>query len=1044
MDKLAIGILAHVDAGKTTLSEGMMYLTGMLRRMGRVDHGDAFLDNFALERSRGITIFSKQAVFRLGDKEITLLDTPGHVDFSAEMERTLSVLDYAVLVVSGPDGVQGHTETLWRLLREYRIPTFLFINKMDQEGADRDVVLENLKDYLGDGCLPFDGDEDYMESEEFQEALAMCDEETLEYYLDGHVLKDKDIVRLIRKRKVFPCWFGSALKLEGVEEFLSGLARFTRMPDYPETFGAKVYKVSRDEQGNRLSHLKVTGGSLKVKMGIGDENEEKIDQIRIYSGSKYQLAEMAGPGTVCAVTGLSATAAGMGLGVEEDTALPVLTPVLACQLILPEDVDVVKALRNLRELEEEEPQLHVMWNPQLAEIQVQLMGEVQTEILASMIEERYHMKVEFGREHIMYRESIKGRVVGVGHYEPLRHYAEVHLRLSEGEPGSGLVFESECSEDRLDRNWQRLIMTHLYEKDHLGVLTGSPITDMKITITDGRAHLKHTEGGDFRQSTYRAVRQGLMEARAKGQCVLLEPWFAFRMELPAEQIGRGMADVTRMAGTFDDPEISGDRAVLTGKAPVSEMMDYQKEVWSYTGGRGRLTLKLAGYQPCHNPDEVIEEYGYDPEADTDNPSGSIFCAHGAGFFVPWNQVPEYMHIKGAREDAPGQEEGPEYPDSVDISDRPGTSVSTDHPESAGFSDQLEEEKELKKILDMQFRRKEGKRSGYGRTSTVLTFDDKDSSPESARTEGKYKGTARSGQSGEHNPEKRKDAQMVDGQKENSRKESGRKADSQKENTQRFNYQKVDGQKENSRRVDEQKSNGQKENGRRVDEQKLNSQKENGQRQDGRKSDGQKDNSRKINDQKINRKTKRNKEQNEKDYLLVDGYNIIFAWEELKSLAESNLDAARNRLADILCNYQGFVGCEVILVFDAYKVKGNQREISHYHNIYVVFTREAETADQYIEKTTHELRRNHKVRVATSDALEQVIVMGQGAERISARDFLEEVEMVVAAIRKAEIESRKSEKNYLFNHMDEDLADEMEQVRLGEKELSDIKQGEGDD
>ena len=909
MKKLAIGILAHVDAGKTTLSEGMMYLTGMLRKPGRVDHGDAFLDNFALERSRGITIFSKQAVFPLEDKEITLLDTPGHVDFSAEMERTLSVLDYAILVISGPDGVQGHTETVWRLLRDYRIPTFIFVNKMDQEGADREEILENLRNYLGDSCIPFDVD---RHGQDFQEALAMADEEALDNYLQGHTLTDADMVRLIAARKVFPCWFGSALKLQGVDDFLNGLDRFTRIPAYKKEFAAKVYKISRDEQGNRLTHLKVTGGTLKVKMPLG---EEKIDQIRIYSGPRFTLADQAAAGTICAVTGLSETAAGRGMGEEADALLPVLTPVLSCQLILPEGLDVVKALRSFRELEEEEPQLHIMWNPRLQEIQVQLMGEVQTEILSDMIRERYGWEVSFGKEHIMYRETIRGRAAGVGHYEPLRHYAEVHLRLTEGEPGSGLIFDTECPEDELDRNWQRLILTHLYEKEHVGVLTGSPVTDIRVTLTAGKAHLKHTEGGDFRQATYRAFRQGLMNAREDSRCILLEPVYEFRMELPADQIGRGMADIQRMYGSFEEPEINGSRAVLKGKAPVSEMMDYQKELWSYTGGRGRLLLKLAGYEPCHNSQQVIEEYAYDAEGDTDNPSGSIFCAHGAGFFVPWQQVPDYMHLRDPYfEETAGVTAG----EKDSSSRRPEPEVKENHR----YRDiSYAEEKELQEIFEREFGKKERKKPGYRKQSSVNDFGNV------TRKEG---------------PATRKESSAT-----------------------------------------------------------------------------------------------RQKEENGITYLLVDGYNIIFAWEELAHLAESGtngMDAARNKLMDILCNYQGYTGVRLILVFDAYRVKGNHREVVRHHNIHVVYTKEAETADQYIEKTSHELAGRYRVRVATSDALEQVIVMGQGAQRVSARDFYEEVEQVNEAIRRIEKEKRREGKNYLFDHMDDDLAREMEQVRLGKKEL----------
>lgn len=874
---ICTGLLAHVDAGKTTLSEGIMYLSGQLRRLGRVDHGDAFLDTFAMERARGITIFSKQAVFDLGEKRVTILDTPGHVDFSAEMERTLSVLDYAVLVISGPDGVQGHTETLWNLLQEYEVPTFLFVNKMDQAGVDQQEVLGELQRYLGDGFVPF-GKE--IDKDTFYEEIAMCDEEVLDAYMNSGEIEEAEIIRLIAERKVFPCYFGSALKLQGIEELLSGLERYTTVPEYGSQFAARVYKISRDEQGNRLTHLKVTGGSLKVKMPLG---EEKVDQIRVYSGTKYQLCEEAPAGMICSVTGLSDTVAGQGLGEEKAQMTPLLTPVLSRQIILPEGQDVAKALRSFRELEEEEPELHITWNPQHAEIQVQLMGEVQTEILAGMIEERYQIPVTFGEEHIMYRETIRGRAEGVGHYEPLRHYAEVHLLLEEGTPGSGLIFDADCSEDELDRNWQRLILTHLQEKEHLGVLTGSPITDMKITLTAGRAHLKHTEGGDFRQATYRAVRQGLMGA----QSVLLEPWYEFRLELPAEQIGRGMADIQRMSGEFTEPDMENGRAILTGKAPAVELKDYQREVWAYSGGRGRLTLRFAGYEPCHNEKEVVRDIGYDCEGDLENPSGSIFCAHGAGFFVPWQEVPEHMHIQESCLEEEPEKEAVRWNQAYrDIS--------------------YEEDKELREIFEREFGKRDQKRNRYG----------------------------------------------------GFRREFGTTQETSRE----FRMSK----------------------------------------------------------------------KKEKEYLLVDGYNIIFAWEELKDLAEASLDAARGKLVDMMCNYQGFVGCELILVFDAYKVKGNTREVYRHHNIHIVYTKEAETADQYIEKTTHELGRKYRVRVATSDALEQVIVMGQGAERVSARDFYKEVELVNDAIRQVNEEKRQHGKNYLFDHMEEDMADMVEQVRLGKK------------
>ena len=880
-EQVCVGILAHVDAGKTTLSEGMMYLTGNLRKAGRVDHGDAFLDNFALERERGITIFSKQAVFELGEKQITLLDTPGHVDFSAEMERTLQVLDYAILVISGADGIQGHTETLWRLLKVYQIPVFLFINKMDQEGTDRTHLLEGLRKNLSDGCIPFD---DGTSQEDWMEELAMCDEQVLEYYMEHEAVPEEDICRLIQERKVFPCYFGAALRMDGVEALLHGLETYLKIPEYPEEFGAKVFKISRDEQGNRLTHLKVTGGKLKVKMPLFQG--EKADQVRIYSGSKYQLREVVLPGTICAVTGLSETFAGQGLGIETRQAEPKLEPVLTCQMILPKGVDVTKTLRELRQLEEEDPLLHLVWNSQLGEIHVQLMGEVQTEILKSLIEERFHLQVEFGPGNIMYKETIRNTVSGVGHYEPLRHYAEVHLRLEPGEPGSGLVFTSECSEDVLDKNWQRLILTHLQEKEHVGVLAGMPITDVKITLTAGRAHLKHTEGGDFRQATYRAVRQGLKNAES----ILLEPWYEFRLEVPAEQIGRGMSDIQKMSGSFEAPELMEDgSAVLKGSAPVSEMKDYQKEVWSYTGGHGKLFLQMKGYEPCHNEEEVLENIGYDAEADLDNPPGSIFCSHGAGFYVPWDEVPDYMHIKEEK-----------------VSDAVKADP-TEVLEDAGrrYAASYAEDKELEAIFLREFgskKQQEDRYSGYRKKSVGVS-----STP--------YRSPS----------------------------------------------------------------------------------------------------------------TKR---KSTKNYLLVDGYNIIFAWDFLKELADTNLDAARNKLMDILCNYQGFVGCTLIVVFDAYKVKGNTREIYRYHNIHVVYTKEAETADQYIEKTTHELGRKYNVTVATSDGLEQVIVMGQGATRWSARDFYEEVERVNQEISRINEEKKMKGQNYLFDHMEEEMADFVEKVRLG--------------
>lgn len=937
--RICMGILAHVDAGKTTLSEGILYLTGGLRKLGRVDHGDAFLDNFALERSRGITIFSKQAVFPLGETEVTLIDTPGHVDFSAEMERALWVMDYAVLVVSGADGIQGHTETLWRLLKAYQIPTFIFVNKMDQEGTDREALLTELKKNLDDGCIAFDGfarddgeqragteggaagaehDHDEVlisaDSEDILEEIAMCDEEVLEFYMETGAIRKRDVIRLIDERKIFPCFFGSALKLSGVEQLLGGLEQFTRMPEYPDAFAAKVFKISRDEQGNRLTHVKITGGRLKVKTSFGEK--EKVDQIRVYSGAKYTLQDEAEAGMVCALTGLSETAAGHGLGEEKDLEAPLLEPVLSRSVILPEGTDVPKALRQLKQLEEEDPLLHVVWNSRLEEIQMQLMGEVQTEVLKSMIADRYQMDVEFGAGRIMYKETIANTVTGVGHYEPLRHYAEVHLRMEPGERGSGLVFASDCSEDVLDGNWQRLVLTHLMEKEHPGVLAGMPITDMKITLTAGKSHLKHTEGGDFRQATYRAVRQGLMQAES----VLLEPWYVFRLELPAEQVGRAMADIQKRYGTFEAPLMEGERAVLSGRAPVSEMLDYPAEVQSYTGGRGRLALRLEGYYPCHNQEEVLADIGYDNEGDVDNPSGSIFCSHGAGFFVPWDQVPDYMHIK---EKIPGAGNMPDdaganvSPSGANASDEGGASC------ASSYIDYIED-KELEAIFLREFgskKQQEDRYRGYRNKSVRASA-----------------GTASAGTSG--------------GRKNAKGTVSGLLYD----------------------------------------------------------PDG------------------------EKQYLLVDGYNIIFAWDFLKELSEVNLEAARGKLMDILCNYQGFTGFTLIVVFDAYKVKGNPGEVFKYHNIHVVYTKEAETADQYIEKTTHELGHKHRVIVATSDSLEQVIVMGQGARRLSAADFLEEVERAEKEIRRINEERRHNGKNYLLENTDDETAELLENVRLGKTNL----------
>lgn len=887
MENIVMGILAHVDAGKTTLSEGMLYLSGTVRKLGRVDHKDAFLDTYFLERDRGITIFSKQAVFSLGNRRINLLDTPGHVDFSAEMERTLQVLDYAVLVISGADGVQGHTETLWKLLKLYEIPTFIFINKMDQPGTDRESLLTELKERLDEGCIVFGKGKNVESLEE----IAMTDEAVLDYFMEHETVRNEDICRLIRERKIFPCYFGSALKLDGVQELLAGFEEYMKPFDGKKEFGARVFKISRDDKGERLTFLKVTGGKLVVKMPIN--KEEKINQIRIYSGAKYEAVNEVEAGGVCAVTGLSSSYIGQGLGVEKGTAAPFLEPVLTYQMILPEGADTTKVLRELKQLEEEEPLLNIVWNPALEEIHVQLMGDVQTEILKTMIAERFHLDVEFGTGKIVYKETIKSPVVGVGHYEPLRHYAEVHLKMEPLEAGSGLIFDTDCSEDVLDRNWQRLILTHLQEREHPGVLTGAPITDMKITIVAGRAHLKHTEGGDFRQATYRAVRQGLKSAES----VLLEPWYSFVLEVPSEQVGRAMSDIGQMNGSFEGPEAEDKQGMvrLTGTAPASEMRDYQREVWAYTKGRGRITLTLKGYEPCHNAEEVIEEIGYDSERDVDNPTGSVFCAHGAGFLVKWDEVPEYMHIK---EDFLAEKPGIEQDEVMAVQ------MGNHCNYSGGYSFSYDDDPELLTIMEREFGSKQKERDRYSsyRKQTVST-------PVLHTT-------------------------VI---KENEPK---------------------------------------------------------------------------------------------KEYLLVDGYNIIFAWEELNELAKASIDAARNKLMDILSNYQGFIGCTLILVFDAYKVKGNQGEVQKYHNIYVVYTKEAETADQYIEKTTHEIGRKYKVTVATSDALEQVIVMGQGAYRISARDFYEEVERTEKQIREINERERGEKRNYLLDYAKEEDAREMEKVRLG--------------
>lgn len=867
MKKIVVGILAHVDAGKTTLSEALLYRGGTIRKQGRVDHQDAYLDTFTLERQRGITIFSKQAKAVFGEMEMTLLDTPGHVDFSMEMERTLQVLDYAVLVISGTDGVQAHTETLWRLLEEYHIPTFLFVNKTDLLGEEftkekQKSMVESFQERLDASIV------DFTEESPMMEEAAMCGEDAMEEFLEKGSLSKETIALLAAERKLFPCFFGSALKLNGVDAFIKGMADYCCELAYPESFGARIYKITRDDQGKRLTHLKLTGGSLKVK---GLLNGEKVDQIRIYSGSKYEVVDEAFAGGIYAVTGPAKTYPGQGIGVEDEAAKPVLSPVMTYQVLLPEDTDPAVALPKLRELEEEDPGLHVVWNERLKEIHVQIMGKVQLEILKDMIRERFGIEADFGTGSIVYKETIASAVEGVGHFEPLRHYAEVHLIMEPLSSGSGLVFDSSVSEDELDLNWQRLILTHLGEREHPGVLTGAAITDMRITLAGGRAHLKHTEGGDFRQATYRAVRQGLKS----GESILLEPFYDFELEIPGEQIGRAMSDIRRMQGTFEPPETLGDTSLLKGRVPVASSVDYMSEVNAYTKGRGRLRLQFGGYGPCHNAEEVIERIGYDSEEDVENPTGSVFCSYGSGFYVNWNEVPDHMHIESCMaKDNREQEKDREQEAVRGEYDKAGQSKGSGRKkrEWSGYAD-----KELEEIMLREFG--PVKRKEYGSRNT------------------RYIAGGKSVDAGEYYKKHRD------------------------------KYTKP-----------------------------------------------------------------------LENYLLVDGYNIIFAWDELKDLAKTNLDAARGRLMDILCDYQGFTKCHLILVFDAYKVKGNPGEVGKYHNIHVVYTKEAETADMYIEKVTKEMAKDHRVRVATSDGLEQLIIMGHGAMRVSAAEFYREVMEVKEKVR----------------------------------------------
>ena len=987
---ICVGLLAHVDAGKTTLAEGFLYTCGRIRKLGRVDHGDVFLDNFAMERERGITIFSKQARIAWEGLEVTLLDTPGHVDFSAEMERTLQVMDYALLVISGTDGVQGHTRTLWRLLKQYHIPVFLFVNKMDQPDTDRGRLLKELQEKLDPGCVAF-GSETEENRESFLEELAMCAEGMMEEYLDTGEIALDTLAEAIAGRQVFPCYFGSALRLEGVEELLLGMRKYCLCPVYPEQFGARVYKISRDSAGNRLTHLKVTGGVLRVKMPVSNAEgaapgeeiwEEKADQIRIYGGlpdtgakgrgrrerdtpeaaggvqnqgtpgaaggvqnrgvtgaaggvqnqgtsgaaggvqnqgtpgaagggqnqgtsgaveggqnrsasggaggAQYCSVEQVEAGEICAVMGFGKTYAGQGLGREHRSEIPILAPVLTYALILPEGTDAVKVLGRLRKLEEEEPQLHVVWqeagfikDDNSSAIHVQVMGEVQMEVLKRQLAERFGLEAEFGDGHIIYQETIAEAVVGIGHYEPLRHYAEVHLLLEPGERGSGLQFASACSEDVLDRNWQRLVLTHLEEKSHRGVLTGAPLTDMKITLLTGRAHKKHTEGGDFRQATYRAIRQGLMQSKS----VLLEPVFSFSMEVPSGQIGRAMSDIQRMQGSFEPPVVRGEYAFLTGSVPVSEMKDYQRELTAYTKGLGRLSCILKGYEPCHNAEEIMRQTGYEPDRDTDNPASSIFCAHGAGVLVDWDKVPDYAHLENGWS-----------PDTGDVQDLAAAALPPVQSASSARDKRSSDYITLDEI-DEIFRRT------YGKST-------KDYAP--------YRYSRRNA----GNAAEVKAVSEVSG---------GKSAEAFLKNA-----------GETQRAASPQTG--------------------------------------------------------KEEYLLVDGYNIIFAWEDLRSLAEINIDSARDKLMDICSNYQGFMGCTLILVYDAYKVIGNPGSILKYHNIYVVYTKEAETADQYIEKTVHKIGKKYQVTVATSDALEQMIIWGDGAMRLSALGFREAVDTAARQIR----------------------------------------------
>lgn len=864
MKKLVIGILAHVDAGKTTLSESMLYLSGKIRKLGRVDNKDAYLDTYELEKARGITIFSKQAMLEIEDTQMTLLDTPGHVDFGAEMERTLQVLDYAILVISGADGVQGHTQTLWRLLTMYKIPVFLFVNKMDQKGTDKEKLIEELKKRLDEGCTTFgEGG-----SETFYDQLAMCDEALMEIYLETGHIESQCITKAIKERKVFPCYFGSALKLEGIENFMKDIVKYAEIPTYPEEFGAKIFKIARDEQGNRLTYMKLTGGGLKVKDALSNKDwEEKVNQIRIYSGQKFEVVSELEAGSVCAVTGLAQTWPGEGLGIEQASDAPLLEPVLAYQILLPEGCDPRMMLPKLRQIEEEEPELHIVWNEELQEIQAQIMGDVQVEILQSLIQSRFGVEVTFDSGSIMYKETIANKVEGVGHFEPLRHYAEVHVVLEPGELGSGLQFTSECSEDVLEKNWQRLVLSHLEEKSHKGVLTGSAITDMKITLVSGRAHKKHTEGGDFREATYRAVRQGLKQAES----ILLEPYYAFQLELPEKMVGRAMTDIEKMHGACEILQSDGEVTILVGSAPVVNMRNYQREVIAYTKGHGRLFCSLKGYEPCHNVEEVIERIGYDSERDVENPTGSVFCAHGTGFLVTWDEVKDYMHIENSLQEEKVQQTEEAVKNQMPFVEEKWIGL-----------------EEIDQIINRTSYANQGEKSAWKKPKTAHES---------------YYGT---------------------GTFVSRRKET------------------------------------------------------------------------------------------KEEYLLVDGYNIIYAWPELKELADDNMDGARIKLLECLSNYQGIRKCQIIVVFDAYRVQGHHEEMLDYLNIHMVYTKEAQTADHYIEKFVHDHETKYHVTVATSDGLVQIIIRGKGCTLLSARELKEEIETANARMMQAYQEKQVVERNYLID------------------------------